>query len=159
MFKKSQVFFLRKLAFYFPPEWFSIKLRNHLHRRPNRLPSSLIRYIQYAMSLFISWSRLRMHGAGFTSRGCFFDRISSRIISLCFGRVVFFHTLLEELLNREICTPPTEAKALIKAWGREYNPIRQPSALACRPPATEAIQIKRPAHEDVQCSGAGQGRF
>jgi putative transposase len=47
--------------------------------------------------------------------------------------------LRDELLNREIFTTLTEARALIEQWRIEYNQIRPHSALGYKPPAPEAI--------------------
>ena len=44
-----------------------------------------------------------------------------------------------ELLNREIFTALTEAKALIEQWRKEYNQVRPYSANNYRPPAPETI--------------------
>jgi transposase InsO family protein len=46
--------------------------------------------------------------------------------------------LRDELLNREIFTTLTEAKALIEQWRKEYNQVRPHSSLGYRPPAPEA---------------------
>ena len=46
--------------------------------------------------------------------------------------------LRDELLNREIFTTLTEARALIKQWRKEYNHIRPHSSLGYRPPVHEA---------------------
>jgi putative transposase len=48
----------------------------------------------------------------------------------------------DELLNLEMFTTLTEAKALIEIWRREYNHIRPHSALGYRPPAPEVVQIQ-----------------
>ncbi len=45
----------------------------------------------------------------------------------------------DELLDREIFYPLTEAKILIERWRREYNTVRPHRALGYRPPAPAAI--------------------
>jgi putative transposase len=52
----------------------------------------------------------------------------------------FSTELRDELLNREILHTLEEAKLLIKKWRKEYNQIRQHSALGYKPPASEVIQ-------------------
>ncbi len=47
--------------------------------------------------------------------------------------------LRDELLNREVFTTLTEARALIEQWRKEYNQVRPHSSLGYRPPAPEAI--------------------
>ena len=49
--------------------------------------------------------------------------------------------LRDELLNREIFYTLREAQVLIEAWRGEYNQRRPHSALGCRPPAPEAVQV------------------
>jgi putative transposase len=45
----------------------------------------------------------------------------------------------DELLNLEVFTTLTEARALIKQWQQEYNHIRPHSSLRYRPPVPEAV--------------------
>ena len=47
--------------------------------------------------------------------------------------------LRDELLDREIFTTLTEAKALIEQWRREYNQVLPHSSLGYQPPAPETI--------------------
>ena len=55
------------------------------------------------------------------------------------GYVESFNSKLrDELLNGEIFTTMTEARALIEQWRQEYNHIRPHSSLGYRPPAPEA---------------------
>ncbi len=49
--------------------------------------------------------------------------------------------LRDELLDREIFYTLQEAKVLIEQWRRHCNRVRPPSALGCRPPAPEAMEI------------------
>ena len=49
--------------------------------------------------------------------------------------------LRDELLDREIFYTLQEAKVLIEQWRRHYNRVRPHSALGCRPPAPEAMEI------------------
>lgn len=47
----------------------------------------------------------------------------------------------DELLNREVFTTLTEARALIEGWRREYNQVRPHSSLGYQPPAPEAVLV------------------
>jgi hypothetical protein len=47
--------------------------------------------------------------------------------------------LTDEALNREVFFTLKEARVVIENWRREYNTIRPPSGLNCRPLAPEAI--------------------
>ena len=49
--------------------------------------------------------------------------------------------LRDELLNREIFTTLTEAKALIAGWKEDYNHFRPHSAKGYKPPAPEAKML------------------
>ena len=53
--------------------------------------------------------------------------------------------LRDELLNGEIFYTLKEAKVLIEGWRVHYNTVRPHSALGYRPPAPEAITVRRPA--------------
>ena len=53
--------------------------------------------------------------------------------------------LRDELLNREVFETLREAQLLTERWRREYNQIRPHSALAYRPPAPEAVIIRKQA--------------
>ena len=56
------------------------------------------------------------------------------------GCVESFNGILrDELLDREIFYPLTEAKSLIERWRRQYNGVQPHSALGYRPPAPEAV--------------------
>jgi transposase InsO family protein len=58
------------------------------------------------------------------------------------GYIVSFNgKLRDELLNRDIFTTLTEAKALIADWGKEYNQFRPHSAKGYKPPAPEAKML------------------
>jgi putative transposase len=52
--------------------------------------------------------------------------------------------LRDELLNTEIFTTLTEAKALVADWRKEYNQFRPHSSLYCEPPASEAKMLVFP---------------
>ncbi len=51
--------------------------------------------------------------------------------------------LRDELLNGEIFYTLKEAKVLIEQWRRHYNTVRPHSALGYRPPAPQAIALRR----------------
>ena len=51
--------------------------------------------------------------------------------------------LRDELLEREIFDTLYEAQVLIERWRIEYNTIRPHSSLGYRPPAPEAVQLRR----------------
>jgi len=53
--------------------------------------------------------------------------------------MLFNGKLRDELLNREVFTPSTEAKILIEQWWKKYNKLRPHSTLSYRTPAPEAI--------------------
>ena len=53
--------------------------------------------------------------------------------------------LRDELLNREVFETLREAQVLTERWRREVNQIRPHSALAYRPPAPEAVLLRKQA--------------
>jgi putative transposase len=52
--------------------------------------------------------------------------------------------LRDELLNTEIFTTLTEAKALVADWRKEYNQFRPHSSLHYEPPAPETKMLVTP---------------
>lgn len=61
--------------------------------------------------------------------------------------------LRDELLNGELFYTLKEAKVLIERWRCHYNTVRPHSSLGYRPPAPEAIAVRRPAASYAACPG------
>lgn len=63
----------------------------------------------------------------------------------------FIGKMRDELLNGEVLDTLDEAKVLVEAWRKAYNPIRPHSSLGYRPPAPEALMARRFTLGLVQC--------